>query len=235
MWYWYWLQFKHDHNKLHDTVWPQRCCEVIVGTKLVHLDSVSKLLRYWEILNSASRWHTCFYQIDCSTRVSNELGAGNAMAAKLAVHVVMSMSAFQATIIGSILVALRFHWGWMYSNEAEVVHHVGTIMPFIACIALFDGIQGVLSGKREHITPVTTTVFDLQPWGLRSQGNSLVQLVLIPILWMFRCCKRLRKAEVGCVDQLIYVLHNWSSNCFSTRISFQHGWSSEIFLYPVPA
>ncbi|KAG0611524.1 hypothetical protein M758_7G146200 [Ceratodon purpureus] len=81
-----------------------------------------------------------------STRVSNELGAGNARAAKLAVHVVMSMSAFQATIIGSILVALRFHWGWLYSNEAEVVHHVGTIMPFIACIALFDGIQGVLSG-----------------------------------------------------------------------------------------
>lgn len=81
-----------------------------------------------------------------STCVSNELGAGNALAAKYAVYVVMSMSAFQATIVGILLVALRFHWGWLYNNEAEVVHYVGTIMPFIACIALFDGIQGVLSG-----------------------------------------------------------------------------------------
>ena len=85
----------------------------------------------------------------CSTRVSNELGAGNAQAAKRAVYVVMSMSAFQATIVGTVLVALRFHWGWMYSSETEVVQYVGTIIPFLACIFLFDGIQGVLSGMLE--------------------------------------------------------------------------------------
>jgi MATE family multidrug resistance protein len=92
----------------------------------------------------------CSFLPNCSTRVSNELGAGNAPAAKYAVYVVMSMSAFQATIVGILLVALRFHWGWLYSNEAEVVHYVGTMMPFLACIALFDGIQGVLSGTREQ-------------------------------------------------------------------------------------
>jgi hypothetical protein len=87
-----------------------------------------------------------------STRVSNELGAGNPRAASLAVYVVMSMSVFQATIVSSILLALRFKWGWMFTNEAEVVHYVGTIMPFLACIALLDGIQGVLSGINLHET-----------------------------------------------------------------------------------
>jgi len=84
--------------------------------------------------------------LKCSTQVSNELGAGNAGAAKDAVHIVVSMSAFQAGIVGLMLVALHSQWGWLYSNDAEVVHHVGTFMPFVACIALFDGIQGVLSG-----------------------------------------------------------------------------------------
>lgn len=82
--------------------------------------------------------------------MSNELGAGNARAAKYAVYVVMSLSACQAAIVGSIFVALRFHWGWLYSNEAEVVHYVGTMMPFLACIVLVDGIQGVLSGVNKE-------------------------------------------------------------------------------------
>lgn len=64
----------------------------------------------------------------------------------------MGMSVFQATIVSSILLALRFKWGWMFTNEAEVVHYVGTIMPFLACIALLDGIQGVLSGINLHET-----------------------------------------------------------------------------------
>ncbi|XP_024374051.1 protein DETOXIFICATION 16 isoform X2 [Physcomitrium patens] len=81
-----------------------------------------------------------------STRVSNELGARDAEAAKQAVRVVIGMSAFQATIVASFFLALRFNWGWLFSNEFEVVHYVGTIMPLLACVILFDGIQGVLSG-----------------------------------------------------------------------------------------
>lgn len=81
-----------------------------------------------------------------STRVSNELGAGNARAAESAVCVAVVMSAIQAIILGSIYVALRFHLGSVYSNDAEVVNYVATLIPFVACVALFDGIQGVLSG-----------------------------------------------------------------------------------------
>lgn len=85
-------------------------------------------------------------QLNCSTRVSNELGAGNAQVAKYAIYVVASMSTFQATIVGYILLALRFQWGWLYANDAKVVYNVGMMMPFLTCIVFFDGIQCVLSG-----------------------------------------------------------------------------------------
>jgi len=83
--------------------------------------------------------------------VSNELGVGNTGAAKDAVRVVMSMSAIQAGILGSLVMALRSQWVWLYSNNAEVAHHVRTFMPFVACIITFDGIQGVLSGRSFNI------------------------------------------------------------------------------------
>ncbi|XP_024387711.1 protein DETOXIFICATION 16 isoform X2 [Physcomitrium patens] len=81
-----------------------------------------------------------------STRVSNELGAGDAPAAKQAVVSVVSLSATQALVISSVLLSLRHQWAWLFSGDAEVVDSVAEILPFVACIALLDGIQGVLSG-----------------------------------------------------------------------------------------
>lgn len=48
--------------------------------------------------------------------------------------------------ISSGLLLARNVWGWVFSSELEVVQYVATIMPIIALLALFDGIQGVLSG-----------------------------------------------------------------------------------------
>lgn len=82
----------------------------------------------------------------CSTRVANELGAGRGRPAKQAVVTVVSLSALQAIIISSILLLLRHKWGWLFSSDEEVVKAVAGVMPFLACNALLDGIQGVLSG-----------------------------------------------------------------------------------------
>ena len=87
----------------------------------------------------------------CSTRVANELGGANGQAAKRAVSVVMGLSSMQAIVISSLLLVFRHQWGWVFSSDAEVVNSVSAIMPFLCCIALLDGIQGVLSG--EHILP----------------------------------------------------------------------------------
>lgn len=84
--------------------------------------------------------------MQCSTRVANELGAGCGQPAKQAVVTVVSLSAIQALIISSTLLLLRHKWGWLFSSDEEVVNAVAGIMPFLACIALLDGIQGVLSG-----------------------------------------------------------------------------------------
>lgn len=105
----------------------------------------------------------------CSTRVANELGGANGQAAKQAVWVVMGLSSMQAIVISSLLLVFRHQWGWLFSSDAEVVNSVSAIMPFLCCIALLDGIQGVLSG--EHILPripilVTAALLRKSSWML---------------------------------------------------------------------
>ncbi|KAJ7528749.1 hypothetical protein O6H91_15G017200 [Diphasiastrum complanatum] len=80
------------------------------------------------------------------TRVSNELGAGRPIVAQSAVLVALSLAVVDALSVASLLLSIRHVWGWAFSNEAEVVRYVAAMMPFIACVAVMDAIQGVLSG-----------------------------------------------------------------------------------------
>lgn len=82
----------------------------------------------------------------CSTRVSNELGAGRPRAARLAVRVVVLLSVAEGLGVGLILVCVRYVWGHAYSNVEEVVTYVANMMLVIAVSNFFDGIQCVLSG-----------------------------------------------------------------------------------------
>lgn len=82
----------------------------------------------------------------CSTRVSNELGAGRPRAARLAVHVVMFLAVSEGLVMGLVLICMRYVWGHAYSDEEEVVRYVARMMLVIAVSNFFDGIQCVLSG-----------------------------------------------------------------------------------------
>lgn len=82
----------------------------------------------------------------CSTRVSNELGAGRPQAARLAVRVVMFLAVSEGLVLGLLLVCVRYVWGHAYSNQEEVVRHVARMMLLLALSNFFDGIQCVLSG-----------------------------------------------------------------------------------------
>lgn len=82
----------------------------------------------------------------CSTRVSNELGAGRPRAARLAVRVVVVLAVSEGLGVGLILVCVRYVWGHAYSNVEEVVTYVAKMMLVIAVSNFFDGIQCVLSG-----------------------------------------------------------------------------------------
>ncbi|TMX02932.1 hypothetical protein EJD97_019252, partial [Solanum chilense] len=81
-----------------------------------------------------------------STRVSNELGAGKPEAAKLAARTVLLLAIVEGLLLSGIAVAARDVWGYIYTNEDEVVKYLSTIMPVLALSNFMDGIQGVLSG-----------------------------------------------------------------------------------------
>ncbi|KAK4767584.1 hypothetical protein SAY86_015334 [Trapa natans] len=81
-----------------------------------------------------------------STRVSNELGAGRPLAARLAVHVVLGMALTEGILVGIVLILIRRIWGYAYSSEEEVVKCVAVMMPILAVSNFLDGLQCVLSG-----------------------------------------------------------------------------------------
>ncbi|VFQ91467.1 unnamed protein product [Cuscuta campestris] len=81
-----------------------------------------------------------------STRVSNELGANQPNAAKLATRVVMFMALAQGILVAACMISLRNLWGHVYSNEKDVISHVAAMMPLLAVASFLDGIQSVFSG-----------------------------------------------------------------------------------------
>lgn len=82
----------------------------------------------------------------CSTRVSNELGAGHPKTARLSVCVVLVMAITEGSLVGLVLILIRNFWGYAYSNETEVVDYLAAMMPILATSNFLDGLQCVLSG-----------------------------------------------------------------------------------------
>ncbi|KAF9623474.1 hypothetical protein IFM89_003058 [Coptis chinensis] len=81
-----------------------------------------------------------------STRVSNELGAGNAQDARISVCVVMLIAATVMVFVSATLFASRNILGYAYSNEKEVIDYVTTLVPLVCLSVIMDSLQGVLSG-----------------------------------------------------------------------------------------
>lgn len=56
------------------------------------------------------------------------------------------MAVVEGLLVASALVAVRDVWGYIYTNEEEVVRHVATVLPVLALSNFMDGMQGVISG-----------------------------------------------------------------------------------------
>lgn len=81
-----------------------------------------------------------------STRVSNELGAGNPKAVRVAVSAAMFLAFAEALIVTATLFGCRHVLGYAYSNDGVVVHYVAVMTPLL-CFSIFtDSLQAVLSG-----------------------------------------------------------------------------------------
>lgn len=81
-----------------------------------------------------------------STRVSNELGAGNVQRARVAVYAVVFMAVTETIIVSATLFASRRVFGYVFSNEKQVVDYVTTMAPLVCLSVIMDSLQGVFSG-----------------------------------------------------------------------------------------
>nr|KYP42243.1 Protein TRANSPARENT TESTA 12 [Cajanus cajan] len=81
-----------------------------------------------------------------STRVSNELGAGNPKTAKGAVRVVVILGVVEAVIVSTIFISCRQILGYAYSNDMEVVDYVANMAPLLCVSVTADSLIGALSG-----------------------------------------------------------------------------------------
>ncbi|CAL9222033.1 unnamed protein product [Arabidopsis halleri] len=81
-----------------------------------------------------------------STRVSNELGAGNVTGAKKATSVSVKLSLVLA--LGVVIVLLVGHDGWvgLFSDSHVIKEEFASLRFFLAASITLDSIQGVLSG-----------------------------------------------------------------------------------------
>ncbi|KAL0381425.1 UNVERIFIED_CONTAM: protein DETOXIFICATION 1 [Sesamum angustifolium] len=81
-----------------------------------------------------------------STRISNELGAGNPQKAQRAVLAVMFLSITETISTSMVLFSCRHILGWAYSNEKQVVNYVAVMTPLICASMVTDSLQTAISG-----------------------------------------------------------------------------------------
>lgn len=85
-----------------------------------------------------------------STRISNELGAGNPRGARVSVISLMLIAAVEGLTVSAILFISRHVFGYIFSNEKEVVDYVTNMAPLVCLSVIMDCIQGTLSGYLFH-------------------------------------------------------------------------------------
>ncbi|XP_010552153.1 PREDICTED: protein DETOXIFICATION 8 [Tarenaya hassleriana] len=81
-----------------------------------------------------------------SSHVSKELGAGNPRAARAAANAALLLGALDATIVSVALYSYRRSWGYIYSNEREVVDYATQITEILCLSISVDSFLAVLSG-----------------------------------------------------------------------------------------
>nr|XP_043623688.1 protein DETOXIFICATION 12-like isoform X3 [Erigeron canadensis] len=81
-----------------------------------------------------------------STRVSNELGAGNPQGARIAVYVVLLIAIIETSVVSTSVFVGRRVFGYIFSNEKEVINYVTKMVPLLCLNIIMDSLQGTLSG-----------------------------------------------------------------------------------------
>lgn len=94
--------------------------------------------------------------VAASIRVGNLIGSKDAPGAKLAGHMSAYMSVIAGSIVMVVLICAKDVYGYIFSDEEEVIRLVSQVMPLVASFQIADGLAGscggVLRGQgRQHL------------------------------------------------------------------------------------
>ncbi|XP_010476594.1 PREDICTED: protein DETOXIFICATION 12-like isoform X2 [Camelina sativa] len=81
-----------------------------------------------------------------STRISNELGAGNSRAAHIVVYAAMFLAVVEPLIVSTFLLVSKNVFGYIFSSDKETIDYVAKMVPLVSISLILDSLQGVLSG-----------------------------------------------------------------------------------------
>ncbi|GAA0152999.1 transporter [Lithospermum erythrorhizon] len=81
-----------------------------------------------------------------STRVSNELGAGNSRGVKMTILAGSVLAITDITIVVVVFFSSRNVVRYIFSNEKQIVHYVKEMTPLLCISMILDGIQGSILG-----------------------------------------------------------------------------------------
>ncbi|XP_051148798.1 protein DETOXIFICATION 12-like [Andrographis paniculata] len=158
-----------------------------------------------------------------STRISNELGAGNPQGARTAVIALMLFAGMNAVVVSTSLFATRNIFGYIFSNEKEVVSYVTKMAPLVSLSVIVDNTQGTLSGVArgcgwQHIgayinlgafylfgIPIAVALsfwLDLRGRGLwiGVLAGATIQSILFGVI---TCCTNWEKQAIGARQRLL--------------------------------
>lgn len=82
----------------------------------------------------------------CSVRVANELGAGNAKAAKFSVVVVSITTILIGVVCMVVVLATKDFFPYFFTNSEAVAKETTRLSTLLALTVLLNGLQPVLSG-----------------------------------------------------------------------------------------
>ncbi|KAE8660054.1 protein TRANSPARENT TESTA 12-like isoform X2 [Hibiscus syriacus] len=82
-----------------------------------------------------------------SVRVSNELGRGNAQAAKFSVKVITCTSLCIGVFFWALCLIFGHQIGYLFTREAEVANSVADLSVLLSISVLLNSVQPILSGK----------------------------------------------------------------------------------------
>jgi len=77
------------------------------------------------------------FSIGATTRVGNELGAGNGNSAARAAKVAISFVVCTQLCFSVVLFSLRTKWGFIFSNDSAVTELVANTLPILCLFLVF--------------------------------------------------------------------------------------------------